>query len=98
VEALFERALEEFLAGRLTTPRAALVGPGKPGEQKPYLLLEKFDVSRSPFYGAFKAWHEHHEMARLVQVRNYPQPFPVDVRHNVKINRELLRQWAETQG
>jgi acyl-CoA synthetase (AMP-forming)/AMP-acid ligase II len=95
VEAIFESALERLLAGRVKTPRAALVGLGEAGQQRPFILLEGFNLERSPVYGAFKAWRESHELARQIQVLGYPKPFPVDVRHNVKINRELLAQWAE---
>ena len=28
---------------------------------------------------------------------HYPRPFPVDIRHNAKINRELLAMWARKQ-
>jgi hypothetical protein len=31
---------------------------------------------------------------RIGYIFAYPEPFPVDIRHNAKINREQLAQWA----
>ena len=29
---------------------------------------------------------------------HYPKPFPVDIRHNAKIGREVLAVWAAEQA
>jgi hypothetical protein len=37
-----------------------------------------------------------HDVTRsLTTFQVYPQPFPVDTRHNAKIERESLARWAE---
>lgn len=36
--------------------------------------------------------------AKISQFLRYPQPFPVDIRHNAKIGREKLAVWAAQQG
>jgi acyl-CoA synthetase (AMP-forming)/AMP-acid ligase II len=82
--------------------RTALVGVGEPGEQTPVLVVE-------PRPGAFPDTvvdHQRFKMELLAlgaeykhtrpihDVRFYPGTFPTDVRHNAKIQREKLAQWA----
>jgi hypothetical protein len=35
-----------------------------------------------------------HSLTRQIQTVLYPKAFPVDVRHNAKIDREKLAAWA----
>jgi acyl-CoA synthetase (AMP-forming)/AMP-acid ligase II len=82
--------------------RTALVGVGEPGERTPVLVVE-------PHPGAFPDTvvdHQRFKMELLAlgaeykhtrpihDVRFYPGTFPTDVRHNAKIQREKLAQWA----
>jgi acyl-coenzyme A synthetase/AMP-(fatty) acid ligase len=78
--------------------RSALVGIGKPPNQRPVLCVELENGSHSRGSG-----HIEHELLRLAE--RYPQlspidtilfhpGFPVDVRHNAKIIREKLSIWA----
>ncbi|RCK79040.1 MAG: AMP-dependent synthetase/ligase in alkane synthesis cluster [Candidatus Ozemobacter sibiricus] len=81
--------------------RTALVGLGAPGQQTPALCVElEPGDDRHDLPGlrrellALGAQHPH---TRAIQViLFYPGSFPVDVRHNAKINRELLATWAQT--
>ncbi|MBI4716825.1 MAG: AMP-binding protein [Planctomycetes bacterium] len=80
--------------------RSALVGVGPPGAQQPVIIIE-------PKPGCFprggrraRFREEIHTLARanpltvsITQVL-FRGSFPVDVRHNVKINREELARWA----
>lgn len=81
--------------------RSALVGVGAPGEQEPVIVVELNDPDRE---------QDLRERARLVaellelggsfpvtqSIRKilFHSPFPVDIRHNAKINRERLAHWA----
>jgi len=85
--------------------RSALVGVGKAPEQKPVLIVQ---LARPKL---FKDMAERNRIAREVKERlaEHPvygevksvlfhQDFPVDPRHNAKIDRESLALWAEKQG
>ncbi|MDR2366528.1 MAG: AMP-binding protein [Deltaproteobacteria bacterium] len=79
--------------------RSALVGVGPAGQAKPVMIIEPAQKRLSP-----KAWAELVEelkalgrinprtkaIASFLRYRN----FPVDIRHNAKINRERLAAWA----
>jgi acyl-CoA synthetase (AMP-forming)/AMP-acid ligase II len=98
-EAIFEEAIARALPAQSPPPRAALVGVGRPGEQTPYLLLECVgDAAHvKALEDALGVWQREHPLAREIKALRYPLPFPVDVRHNAKINREELARWAEKQ-
>jgi hypothetical protein len=79
--------------------RTALVGIGARGAQRPVLCVELHD-------GIDKAQHERivGELRHIAdgQVHTarvdaflFHPAFPVDIRHNAKIGREKLAQWAE---
>ena len=85
--------------------RTALVGVGPAGEQTPVLVVEPktgcFPHRRSAA-AAFKeellALGTAHEVTQPIrQVLFYPRGFPVDVRHNAKIDRLKLSEWAAGQ-
>jgi olefin beta-lactone synthetase len=82
--------------------RTALVGIGSDGAQTPILVVE-------PKPGAFPAdplarqrftlellalGTEYPHTRSITRVLFYPAIFPTDVRHNVKIQREKLAEWA----
>jgi acyl-CoA synthetase (AMP-forming)/AMP-acid ligase II len=85
--------------------RTALVGVGERGRQRPVLVVEPragktptTQAARQKFVAELLVLGVEHEQARLIQdVLFYPSSFPVDVRHNAKIQREKLAVWAETQ-
>ena len=79
--------------------RTALIGLGEPGEQEPVIVVEAEG-------GADRRELERAVLARAAQspvcaaigrVLFHPR-FPVDVRHNAKIKRELLAAWAAGEG
>ncbi|MBN2578347.1 MAG: AMP-binding protein [Pirellulales bacterium] len=85
--------------------RTALVGVGPPGGQRPVIVVESLP-------GKMPNTHEKMEKF-LAELRNLAQSrpqtqaiedflfhpaFPVDIRHNAKIFREKLREWACKQG
>ena len=78
--------------------RSALVGVGVAGSQVPVLIVEPETLPNMPH---FSDWDE--VLGKLISERPefqsihtlLPHPgLPVDVRHNAKINREKLADWA----
>lgn len=69
-------------------PRVALVGVGQPGQQRPVLIVEGSKDSALA--------RELMELGPVREILFHPR-FPTDVRHNAKIHRLQLRQWAEEQ-
>ena len=81
--------------------RSALVGIGPKGAQTAVLCYEL-----KPGIGRVRR-ERHDELraigtlfphtAKIDAFLHYPKPFPVDIRHNAKIGREVLAAWASTQ-
>ena len=81
--------------------RSALVGVGPPGEQIPVIVVEPLPGKFPRAARMLVFWEEMLERANektreITHVLFYPS-FPVDVRHNTKINREELAVWAATE-
>jgi acyl-coenzyme A synthetase/AMP-(fatty) acid ligase len=83
--------------------RTAVVGVGEMGEQKPVLVVEP-RTGKYPFGKENKARFaeellklgaEHGHTQPIQTVLFYTKSFPVDVRHNAKVERLELRAWAE---
>ena len=79
--------------------RTALVGSGPPGPQHPILCVEPVARRLSPTerqkisveLAALGSAHAH---TRSIEVFLFHKKFPVDVRHNSKIDRPALARWA----
>jgi olefin beta-lactone synthetase len=92
---LYTECVEAVLNTHPAVRRCALVGVGPRGKQVPVLIVE------SGTKNAESDWK--HQLLQLAQstpstrsirhILEYPA-LPVDVRHNAKINRELLAEWA----
>jgi olefin beta-lactone synthetase len=82
--------------------RTALVGLGPLGNQEPILVVESQPsafptdpLARQRFARELLALGADHEHTRSIKrVLFYPDVFPTDVRHNAKIQREKLAEWA----
>jgi acyl-CoA synthetase (AMP-forming)/AMP-acid ligase II len=85
--------------------RTALVGVGKRGQQRPILIIEPGGGkgSRTPhlteaeqhkIVGELLALGAAHEQTRAIRDVLFHPSFPVDVRHNAKIDRVQLAAWA----
>lgn len=90
VEVLFNTHPEVF--------RTALVGVGAPGQQRPVLVVELEPTASESDQGRVRgellelgATQEH---TRGVRDILFHPGFPVDIRHNAKINRPALATWA----
>ena len=81
--------------------RTALVGTGERGAQEPVLLVERELEVSGPRLSAAELTAELLELGsrwshtRAIEKVIYHPGFPVDIRHNAKINREQLSRWAE---
>jgi acyl-CoA synthetase (AMP-forming)/AMP-acid ligase II len=84
--------------------RAALVGIGEPGRQRPVLIAEpeagrfpESDSDRSMLKGELMALGASSPLTSSIREFLFHPSLPVDTRHNVKIQREALRTWAAEQ-
>jgi len=84
--------------------RTAVVGVGPRGEQRPVLIVEPregkmptADAARKVFIAEMLALGAEHEITRGIRDVLFHPDFPVDVRHNAKIQREKLAVWTEEQ-
>lgn len=81
--------------------RSALVGIGPPGDQEPVICIESLPEHRRA--DRKQLTRELLEMAREtpltqdIQTVLYHRSFPVDIRHNAKIFREQLAEWAQNK-
>jgi acyl-CoA synthetase (AMP-forming)/AMP-acid ligase II len=84
--------------------RTALVGIGKKPDQQPVIIVEpkkgkkpqgKADVKR--FIAELLKLGQRNPLTREIKIFLFHSAFPVDIRHNVKIFREKLAVWAETE-
>jgi acyl-CoA synthetase (AMP-forming)/AMP-acid ligase II len=86
--------------------RSALVGLGQRGDQIPVMVIEPaFEFRRLNRAARQKLEREILEFAQadpqtrvIRSVVIFPGTFPVDIRHNSKINREALAAWVEKRG
>lgn len=90
---------EQVFRAHPRVTRCALVGLGEPGSQRAALVVEaditESDVAR-PFARELRALALAHEHTIPIKVYYFHPKFPVDVRHNAKIHRLTLAQWALT--
>jgi acyl-CoA synthetase (AMP-forming)/AMP-acid ligase II len=95
---LYTVACERVFDQHPSVRRSALVGVGKPSNQRPVLCVEL--ENRSQPRGSQQIEHELLKLAEryphLQQIETilFHPGFPVDVRHNAKIIREKLSIWA----
>jgi acyl-CoA synthetase (AMP-forming)/AMP-acid ligase II len=94
---LFTECCEAIFNRHPQVRRTALVGVGKP-PQRPVLCIELRDdcakVDRSKVLNEVKALGAGSELTRGIDTFLFHPGFPVDVRHNAKIFRERLAEWA----
>ncbi|HLX63224.1 MAG TPA: fatty acid CoA ligase family protein [Planctomycetota bacterium] len=92
-----EAIFEEFLRTKLSLEtRAALVGIGAPDAKRPALVVELTGQIRARGVQTkiSEAWKKEPLSADIALLFFYKKQFPVDVRHNAKIDREYLSKWA----
>ncbi len=80
--------------------RSALVGAGDASNQTPILCVETVSdsaVDQSTLTAELLAIGAKNDKTSAIRTILYHPSFPVDVRHNAKINREQLALWAANQ-
>lgn len=101
---LFPEQLEGVFNNHHAVTRSALVGVGKPGAQEPVMVVECHDgyvpdkEMQARIAGELLAMAAEHELTRQVKRVLFHGPFPVDVRHNAKIDRDALARWAKERA
>jgi acyl-CoA synthetase (AMP-forming)/AMP-acid ligase II len=96
---LFTVACEGIFNQHPKVYRSALVGIGNPPQQEPVLCVEleedeKKDKASPQLRQEILDLGTHHDQTRQIQTLLFHPSFPVDVRHNAKIFREQLADWA----
>ena len=78
--------------------RTALVGVGERGRQLPVICIEleqpEIETGKEQIEKELLALGQENELTKEIRAGVYHPRFPVDVRHNAKINREQLAVWA----
>ncbi|SLM28573.1 Acyl-CoA synthase/ligase family protein [Desulfamplus magnetovallimortis] len=76
--------------------RSALVGIGKPGNQIPVICIEPLPGVRhqKDFIAEMHELAASHPLTQDIEHILIHKSFPVDIRHNSKIFREILAEWA----
>ena len=75
--------------------RSALVGVGKPGQQRPVMCIElKAGQRRGELENELRVLAASNSITSSIDTFLVHPKFPVDIRHNAKIFREKLAVWA----
>jgi acyl-CoA synthetase (AMP-forming)/AMP-acid ligase II len=91
---LYTECVEAVATSDPRIRRCALVGLGTKGMQIPVLVVEQSGARMYPPDHDLLGCLQSQVPTHLIQAILYYGCLPVDVRHNAKINRELLTRWA----
>jgi acyl-CoA synthetase (AMP-forming)/AMP-acid ligase II len=96
---LFTIPCEAVFNTHASVARTALVGIGAPGQMRPVLCVEprswiKSQADREQLRQALLELGATRHHTRTIQDLLFHPGFPVDTRHNAKIGREKLAEWA----
>lgn len=96
---MFTDRVEPIFNTHCRVARCALVGLGTRPEQIPVVVVElETGPPSAELTEELRQLALAHETTRRIErFLYYPGTLPVDVRHNTKINREQLAEWAATQ-
>jgi len=90
---------EAIFRGHPQVGRCALIGLGERGAQRPALVIEPKPASVKAAWALARELHalaRQHPATASIETIFFREKFPVDVRHNAKIHRLALAQWAAT--
>ena len=96
---LYTEPCEQVFRVHPRVTRCALIGLGKRGNQRPAIIVEakpKNSSESRAFARELRALALAHEHTAGIKLFYFHPKFPVDVRHNAKIHRLKLAQWAAT--
>lgn len=97
---LFTECCEPVFNQHPAVARSALVGVGRRGEQEPVMVIEPRPGAfprgraRKEFASELIALGERVESTKTIRRVLFHRSVPVDIRHNAKIHREALAEWA----
>ena len=103
---LYTEQIEAIFNASGLVARSALIGLGERPEQRPVLIFEAWpsgssrnaEFEASARIAALSDVAAAHPLCQGInEFLCYPKAFPVDIRHNAKIGREILAQWASQQ-
>ena len=94
---LYTIPVEAFYNQLPGVARSALVGVGERGHQIPFIIVQLMPGCRLTPPEILAGCAGRTATAAIRNALVYPGDFPVDVRHNAKINREKLALWAAEQ-
>jgi acyl-CoA synthetase (AMP-forming)/AMP-acid ligase II len=96
---LFSTPFEAIFNTHPHVVRSALVGITRGGEQEPVICIELNPEGkhgkRSTLLAELRTLAERHPHTQIIRNFLVHPRFPVDIRHNAKINREQLALWAQ---
>lgn len=90
---------EQVFRSHAAAQRCALIGLGEPGRQRAALVVEsplRDSRSRRALARELRLLARQHPHTAEITLFYFRKKFPVDVRHNAKIHRLTLAQWAAT--
>jgi acyl-CoA synthetase (AMP-forming)/AMP-acid ligase II len=94
---LYSVCCEGILDSHPQVFRSALVGVGPRGQQKPITVIERFPIkgpSPATIRAELQSLAKSFPLTAGIDTFEFIDSMPVDTRHNVKINREALSEWA----
>ncbi len=98
---LYTEQVEPIFNTHPSVKRTALVGVGSHGSQRPVLCIEANDDIASNDHARIeselRAIGQRFPHVAGIDTLLFHPGFPVDIRHNAKIGREKLAEWATTQ-
>ena len=99
--ALYTEQVEPVFNVHPDVRRTALVGVGAHGAQRPVLCVELrariAAAAQARIAGELREIGARHVHTAAIDTMLFHPRFPVDIRHNAKIGRETLAQWASTR-
>jgi olefin beta-lactone synthetase len=94
---LFTIPCEAIFNTHKKVKRSALVGVGSPGQQTPVIVIElEGTTDQKLLTKELLTLGTSHPITQPIRQVLYHPAFPVDIRHNAKINREQLARWARS--
>jgi len=96
---LFTEPCEQVFRAHPKITRCALIGLGSPGQQMPALVVEAVPRNTAEKRRLARELHQlalGHPDTTAINLFFFIERLPVDVRHNAKIHRLSLAQWATT--
>ncbi len=96
---LYTEPIEQIFRGHPEVVRCALIGLGRRGTQEPALVVQPaigITTDHATLAAALRELAKQQPHTMEIRKFFFHPSFPVDVRHNAKIHRLTLTQWAAT--